>query len=480
MTRRSPPLRLVATIGAPLLLSGCAVFSPDGGMSSVQRAASSELGKDAVKITSEADAQQARQRIDAQLAEPLTLDAAVQIALLNNRGLQAAYNELGISEAAFVAAGLPPNPRLSLSRIAGGGIVEVEFSIIANILALFTIPARRDIAEHRFSAAQHKAVDATFRLAAETRRAWVRAVAAQELVGLLSQARTSADAAADLMRKLGETGAANKLDQARASAFNAEIGIQLAQARLRARTEREALTRFLGLWGKDIDFKLPSALPALPGAISPVAEIEAEAIRRRADLLMARRELEATARSLGLTQATRYVSLLELGGMGKHERARTPEGTERSTQLGPALEIEIPIFDLGETSARRARETYMAAVNRLAEKAVNVRSEARTAWQAYRASWDIARQYQTSVLPLRKIVSDEALLRYNGMLIDVFELLTTARERITSTMAAIEARRDFLLAEVDFQTAIIGGGTTGGETGSTGTTVPAATPSAAH
>ncbi len=456
--RWCPVLRHVALIPG-LLLAGCAGFSPDGGMSFVQHAARSEIGKDTVKITSEAAARLARERIESLLAQPQTMDSAVQIALLNNRGLQAAYNELGISEADFVAASLPPNPRISLSRIAGGGIVETEFGIIASLLALFTIPARRDIAEHRFSAAQHRAVEATFRLAADTRRAWIRAVAARELAGFLVQARTSADAAADLMRRLGETGAANKLDQARAAAFNAEIGIRLAQARLRERAEREALVRLLGLWGEDRNFKLPASLPPLSRNIATATEVEAEAIRKRIDLQMARRELQATARSLGLVEATRYVSLLELGGLGKHERERTGDGTEKATQLGPALEIEIPIFDLGETSKRRARETYMAAVNRLAEKAVNVRSEARTAWQAYHATHEIARKYQTSVLPLRRIVSDEALLRYNGMLIDVFELLTTAREQIDSTMAAIEARRDFLLAEVDFQTAILGGGT---------------------
>jgi outer membrane protein TolC len=440
-----------------LLLAGCAGFSPDGGMSFVQHATRSEIGKDTVKITSEADARLARARIESLRAQPLTMDNAVQIALLNNRGLQAAYNELGISEADFVAASLPPNPRISLSRIAGGGIVETEFGIIANLLALFTIPARREIAEHRFSAAQHRAVEATFRLAADTRRAWIRAVAGHELAGFLVQARTSADTAADLMRRLGETGAANKLDQARAAAFSAEIGIRLAQARLRERAEREALVRLLGLWGEDLNIRLPASLPPLPRSIAPATGIEAEAIRKRVDLQMARRELQATAHSLGLVEATRYVSLLELGGMGKHERERTGDGTEKTTRIGPALEIEIPIFDLGETSKRRAQETYMAAVNRLAEKAVNVRAEARTAWQAYRATHDIARKYQTSVLPLRKIVSDEALLRYNGMLIDVFDLLTTAREQIDSTIAAIEARRDFLLAEVDFQAAIIGG-----------------------
>lgn len=468
-----------ATVISAALLSGCAGFSPDGGMSVVQDATRREMGKDVRKITSEADARLARERVEVLLAEPLSVDSAVQIALLNNRGLQAAYNELGISEAAMVAASLPPNPILSLSRIAGTGSVEIEASIIVNILALFTIPARREISQREFSQAQYRAVEATFRLAGETRRAFIRAVAAQELVNFLLQARTSADAAADLMRRLGETGGANKLDQARAAAFNAEVGVQLAQARLRARTEREALIRSLGLWGSDIDFRLPATLPPLPRSIEMPTNVEADAIQRRVDVLMARRELEATAKALGLTQATRYVSLLELGGLGSFEREKTPEGAEKTRRLGPEIEIQIPIFDFGETGVRRARETYLRSLNRLVEKAVNVRSEARAAWQSYRASYDIARTYQTSVLPLRKIVSDEALLRYNGMLIDVFELLTTVRESIASNMAAIEARRDFLLNSVDFQAAIIGGGGAAGvRTG--GSTAPTAEPAAAH
>ncbi len=469
---------LAAVLGA-VLLAGCASFTPDGGMSVVQDKTRTAIGKDVVKITSEADARAARERIDALLAGPLDIEGAVQIALLNNRGLQAAYNDLGISEAAYVAASLPPNPIVSLARTAGKGTVEIEASIVLNILALFTLPARTAIAAQEFNQAQYRAVETSFRLAAETRRAYIRAVASQELVSFLTQARASADAAADLMRKLGETGSANKLDQARAGAFNAEVGVQLAQARLRARSEREALIRLLGLWGNDLAFKLPATLPPLPRTISTVTDVEADAISRRVDVLMARRELDATAKAAGLTEATRYISLLELGGLGTFERSRTPEGTERGRRLGPGVDIEIPIFDGGETSMRRARETYMRALNRLAEKAVNVRSEARASYQTYRASYDIARQYQQSVLPLRKIVSDEALLRYNGMLIDVFELLTTARERITSTMAAIEARRDFLLTEVDFQTAIIGGGTGGGE-GRGGTAAPSAEPAAAH
>ena len=108
-----------------------------------------------------------------------------------------------------------------------------------------------------------------------------------------------------------------------------------------------------------------------------------------------------------------------------------------------------------------ATQTYMQAVNRLAEKAVNVRSEARDAYRTYRSAYDIARHYRDEVVPLRKIISDETLLRYNAMLIDVFALLTEARQRINSNMQAIDAQRDFWLASVDLSVAVTGGGVTG-------------------
>jgi outer membrane protein TolC len=103
----------------------------------------------------------------------------------------------------------------------------------------------------------------------------------------------------------------------------------------------------------------------------------------------------------------------------------------------------------------------MQAVNRLAEKAVNVRSQAREAYAAYRASYDIASRYQRDVLPLRKTVSDEMMLRYGAMQVDVFSLLNDARQRIAATVAAAEARRDFWIADADLSAAIVGGGTSG-------------------
>jgi len=100
----------------------------------------------------------------------------------------------------------------------------------------------------------------------------------------------------------------------------------------------------------------------------------------------------------------------------------------------------------------------MQSVNRLLELAVNARSEARDAYRSYRSAYDIAGHYQREVLPLRKIISDETLLRYNAMLIDVFSLLAEGRQRIAATIAAIEAKRDFWLATVNLKAAVAGGG----------------------
>ena len=451
-------IRLGAAMAIAAALSGCANFSPDGGMSVAAGIAAQELEKDTVAIRTPEDATSARTRVADLLRRPLTADAAVQIALLNNRGLQAAYNELGIAEAAMVQASLPPNPSFSFSRISGSLESELEATVAANILALATLPARAEIAADRFRAAQLRAAEETLRVAAETRRNYYRAVAAQELVGFLTQANAAAETAAKLAGKLGETGAMNKLDQARDQVFHAEVTAQLAAARQQAASEREQLVRSLGLWGSDLDFKLPNTLPALPQHPRTLPTVEQDAISRRVDLQIARIELEALAKSYGLTNATRFVNLFQLSGIYKDTRESFGTENVQFRDFGPGATVEIPIFDLGEVRVRQAEQTYMLALNRLAEKAVNVRSQARDAYRTYRSTYDIASHYQREILPLRKIISDETLLRYNGMLIDVFTLLAEARQRILSTVKAIEAKRDFWIAKTDLQVAIVGGG----------------------
>ena len=346
------------------------------------------------------------------------------------------------------------------------------------MLALLTLPRRREIAEDKFKAGQSRAVEATLRTAAEARRAYYRAVAAGNTVKFLEDARLSAEAVSELAKKLGETGALPKLDQAREHAFYAEVSGDLAIARLKQRSEREKLNRALGLWGKDLAYRLPEKLKALPAKPRTADKIETEAVTSRVDLEIARMDLAILAKEFGLTQATRFIDVLEVSGLSRNERkpvtdvsyALAPgpalvktetQSVEKTPRNGFDVTFQIPIYDFGEARARLAEETYLRSVNLLIDKAVNVRADAREAYQGYRGAYDIASYYDKEILPLREIISEQTLLKYNGMLSDLFGLLTDARARISANVQAIEAKRDFWLADADLQTAINGGGSIG-------------------
>ena len=443
-------------IACTVLLTSCKTFSPDGGMDVVAAISDRDLKKDVLAVRSEDDAATARSHVARLLKRPLTADAAVQIALLNNRGLQAGYNELGIFEARMIAATLPPNPRATITHVASGTLGEFEAAAVADILALATLPLRAEIAADRFWQAQLRAALETVRVAGETRRAYYRAVAAKQLEELLTQTQSAADAIAEVSTRLGETGALNKLDQAREQVFYAEVTAQLARARLVVTTERERLIRSMGLWGSDINFKLPNALPSLPPSARTSRAIEQEAIRRRIDLQIGRIEITALARSYGLTQATRFINVLDAGPAFRRTREGEPPSVGRAA--GADLEFQLPLFDFGEVRVREVEQKYLQAVNRLAERAINARSEARDAFRVYRASYDLAGFYAREVLPLRKIISDETMLRYNAMQIDVFALLTEARQRLAANVAAVEAFRDFWLGSSELLSVVLIGG----------------------
>ncbi len=262
------PKRVLQVRAAPVLLAallaGCASFSPDGGMSWVNGIVAPALRQDAVKIGSDDEAADAGARVRQLLRSPLTAETAVGIALLNNKDLQAAYNELGIAEAVMVQASLPPSPRFAVSDISTPVELDIEARIVADILALATLPARSEIAADRFRQAQLRAAEETLRAAAETRRSYYDAVAAQQIVAALGHAEAAAQTSAKLAKELGDTGAMNKLDLAREDAFHADVVTQLETARQRATSARERLIRSLGLLDEAATLKLPQSLPPLP------------------------------------------------------------------------------------------------------------------------------------------------------------------------------------------------------------------------
>ncbi|HEY0063109.1 MAG TPA: TolC family protein [Telluria sp.] len=449
---------------ASALLSGCASFSADSGQDQV-RALTAARNQSVPAI-----APSAREAHIAQLlAAPLTPAQAVDIALLNNRTLQAGYAELGIAEADLVQSGRLQNPVFTFGRLRGADGVEIERQLTLPVIGLLTMPLARPLEARRYELAQMRTAAEVLRIADETRRAWYSAVAAEQSAIYLEQVKSAAEAGAELARRMAQAGNWSRLQQSREQAFYADAVAQLARARHARTVEREKLTRLMGLWGAATSFQLPDRLPDLPAAPRDIKDAEANAMANRLDMLMAQKELAGLSKSLGLTRATRFINLLDLSYL----RNREADGARAE---GYEIELQIPLFDWGSARVARAEATYMQAVQRAAGMAIDARSQVRETYSGYRTAYDIARHYRDEVVPLKKRISDEQLLRYNGMLISVFELLADAREQVASVNAAIEAQRDYWIADSALQAAMTGAGSTPGPSLGGGSTAAPSAP----
>ncbi|MDP9045996.1 MAG: TolC family protein [Pseudomonadota bacterium] len=441
--------RLTAVAASALLLAGCASFSPDGGMAKVSDVVKERTGQSAVWQRSQADVDAASGRTSELLKQPLTAEGAVELALLNNQGLQAKFADLGIAEADVVQAGRLKNPLFGYTRLAGAGALEIDRSVMFGVLDLLAMPAASNAARVRFEQAQYQAAYEAVGLASDTRRAYFDAIADQQLVDYYRQVKSAAEASADLARRMVEAGNFSTLDHLRQQAFYADATSQLARLQQQATARRERLTRLLGLSGRQTAFELPDRLADLPNEPVDPEDAEQTAMDKRLDVLISRRSTEATARTLGLTQATRVVNALEVGYQNKSQT-----GTPREN--GYQVQVEVPLFDVGEARTARAKAQYMQSLHRTAEVAVNARSEVRAAYSAYRTAYDLARHYRDEVVPLRKRIADENLRRYNGMLIGVFELIADAREQTTGVTGYVDALRDYWVADANLRTALTG------------------------
>ncbi|MEW5972402.1 MAG: TolC family protein [Pseudomonadota bacterium] len=438
---------------ALVALPGCATLMEDSGLGDVQTRLDARLTtgeRQPLQLASTPDRrQQTLAEVESLLAaSPLTADAAVRIALLNNPGLRMTLFELGIADTDRVQAGRLRNPGFSYGRLERGGEVEIERGFLLDIFGLLTLPARTAIEERRVEEAKLRVAGEVMRIALETRKAWIDAVAAAQAETYWQQVREAAEASSLLGKRMAEVGHWGVLDQAREQGFLADATARLALARQQAAETRERLIRLLGLWGEQTAFKLPDRLPDLPASPPEDGQgIEARAIRERLDVQLAKQQAEGLAKSLGLTRATRFVNVLEAGVMNN-------TSNEAPVQRGYEIELVLPVFDWGDAKVARAEAVYMQAVENVRATAIRARSEARESWLRYRTAFDLARHYRDEIVPLRKQIAEENVLRYNGMLIGVFELLMDAREQIQSVIGAIEASRDYWRAETDLRMAL--------------------------
>jgi outer membrane protein, multidrug efflux system len=451
-----PLHKTLLALSCAALLAGCASLSPDGGAAGIAEQSSPSLkafGVNDAKLATE-PTEQTLVAVNAMLAKPLSMDDAVRIALLNSPAMASSMAQLRISEADRVQAATLPNPHFSFMRAVEGDKVMIERAIGLNIMGILALPWRSQWQGQQLELAKLQAAQEVIRLAADTRKAWISAVAAQQSAQYAAQAKLAAEAAGELARRMARVGNWSKLNQAKEQAMLADAATMQAKAENAAFSEREKLIRLMGLWGEQTRFKLPDRLPDLPKDVRDSQDIEAQALSQRLDVRAAAMQARNVAKSLGLVRASGFINALDLKLIRERTTDQTTGDIER--RRGWELDLPIPIFDWGGAANARAQATYMQSVAQVRQSAITARSEAREAWHSYRTAHDVAKHYRDEIVPLRKFINDENLLRYNGMLIGVFDLLTDTRTNIMAVNASINALRDFWLIETDLQTALTG------------------------
>jgi len=446
----SAPRFVAALLCGCAAVSGCTTFSRDGGFDPVAAAARTELGLEVRWPRTAQERAKSEAQVAALLAHPLTPDDAVQVALLNNHALQASFQELGVSEADLVQSGRLPNPHFTLRRSSAAGLYDIEETLTFNVLSLITAPYLHSIEQRRFTQVQNAVVVEVVQLADRTRAAYYTALAARDSLHYAWQVKNAAQTSAELAKRMLSAGNWSRLDQARQQGFYLQALQQLSHAQLADEAARAELRRLLGIADAGTTVNLAERLPNLPHTLIELPDMEQTALQNRIDLKIMRAEMDELARRLKLTKATRFVNALDAGPTRVRNGPR-----EDPFETGFELSLDVPIFDTGEPRVRKSEALYAQSVERFAQAAIDARAEVATAMAQYRAAYELAVRERDEIMPTRKSIADQDLLRYNASLVSVFDLLADARDRIASVNDYIERARDFWIAKSHLDTALI-------------------------
>lgn len=451
---RRTHFRLAASAAAALLLAGCASVSIDEAIEQTNQAAPGFTQGQLALARSDAERQARAQLTEQLLAKPLSMDDAVRLALANSPALQALLAQSWGDIAAAGQGGRIANPVFGFERMRLGDELEIGRLLSIGLLDLITLPQRMSVARSQVAQARTQLSINVVEQVSQVRQAWVRAVAAQQLLGYAQQVNKAAQASAELARRMQEAGNFTKLQRARQHAFYADAAAQLASASHAATAAREDLVRQLGLTDAQAQqLKLPERLPDLPKEPRAPADVSATATAQRLDVQLARQQLDAAGKLQGLNLLN---TLLDVEIGRRHDTIFDNASGERANRNGWELEIRLPLFDWGGAQRASMNAQSLLAANRYDAVTRAASSQLRESYSAYRTAYDLAKHYRDEIVPLRKTMSEENVLRYNGMLIGVFELLADTRDQIASVTAAINAQQQYWLADAGLAAALIG------------------------
>lgn len=426
------------------LLSGCASMALDAGFHDVRTVVED---RNQVQIFwnngTELD-KEAEKKLGSLLNRKLTDDDAVQIALLNNRELQAVYSELGVAQADLVQAGLLSNPIFDAAVMfptSGRGRPDIELSAAMNFLNIFYIPLRQRVAAARFDETKTRVTGAVLDFTGRVRGAFYAHEADEQMLELRHTIVQALDASFEIARRLSQAGNMTDLDLARERAQFEAAKLALRSAEISVRQSREELNLLMGIWGAQTQWQTAGRLPELPEQPLETKDIERLALERSLDLVQAQQRIIGAGEEFGLTRWTTLLPDFNTGPKG--------ERNDGAWEVGPQLEFAVPLFDQGQARAGRAAAELRRFQQEYYALGVRIRAQARAVRDRLEGAGDRALYYRDILLPLHERIVNETQLQYNAMQLGPFQLLRAREQQIQTAVTYIEALRDYWFARAD-------------------------------
>ena len=369
------------------------------------------------------------------LTRPLNAEAVAQLAVLNNRGARALAEELNVAKANLARARHLPNPILQGAiRFHSGDRPAIDLGALLSVTDLLLLAARSGAAESGVEAAKLSAVGNVLDLSFQARRAFFEYQAALQTLELRHNVADAFAASADAAQRLRDAGNTTELAVANERAVLADARVKLQRSQLAVAAARERLNVLMGLSGQNTRWNTEARLSELPRAELDVKDLEAEAVRRSLDLEIAKQRFAAATKRATLSRAVGFIPEVRAGvSAERHEY----------WGVGPAVEVQVPLFYQGQGEVGVAQAERRQQENVFADTAVRLRAAARLAAAELAAARDRVTYSRDVLIPLRQKVVDETQLQYNAMLVGVFQLLQAKREQIETGVMYIDQLREY-------------------------------------
>lgn len=443
--------RRIGWVGLLLALSGCASVDLKAGFPEVSEAVEERSGARIVWNRGTELDREAEEKLRALLQKKLIADDAVQIAMLNNRDLQAVYTDLGVAQADLVQAGLFRNPILDAAVAFHLGPVrpDLQLGVVFGVLDALYVPLRKRVAAAQFEEAKLRVTGAVLDFALQVRQAFYEHQATEQVLELRRTVLQGLTASSEVSRRLHEAGNITDLDLARDRAQAESAKVALRSAEMAARQSREQLNSLMGTWGAETEWEIDGRLPDIPAQSIQVNGVERVALARSVDLSNARQRVITAGQQLGYDRAAALIPSMELGAVAEKE-------VDEPWGIGPSVAVPIPLFDQGQARVARAAAELRRARQEYYALAVRIRAAARAVQERMRGSQDRALYYRDIVLPLQERIVNETQLQYNAMQVGVFQLLRERERQIETGVAYVEALRDYWVTRADLEQLLSG------------------------